>query len=134
VGIAALASSYVTVAVLCSKEITTSLTPGTAARLPFTICGQAEQVMFSTESVTVFSAAKAAVLSRRIAEVAALRSLCHEVVSKSSGENEGGNEIESDRRCNKERRGNERDGNHPVGQWPGASRAFRADCPTGAPN
>jgi hypothetical protein len=73
VGIAALASSYVTVAVLSSKEITTSLTPGTAARLPFTICGQAEQVMFSTESETVFSAAKAVVLSKSIVDVAALR-------------------------------------------------------------
>jgi hypothetical protein len=52
----------VTVAVLSLKEISTWLTPGTAARLPFTMCGQAERVMFSTASVTVFSAAKDAVL------------------------------------------------------------------------
>jgi len=45
----------------------------TAVRLPFTICGQAVQVMFSTASVTVFSAAKAAVLNRTSVEATAKR-------------------------------------------------------------
>jgi hypothetical protein len=61
----------VTVAVFSSNEITTWLTPGTAVRLPFTICGQAVQVIFSTASVTVFSAAKAALPSRKSADATA---------------------------------------------------------------
>src|ERR1700719_1058791 len=55
----AFVSSKVTTAVLVLSETATFVTPGTAARLSFTTCGQAAQYQFRTASVTVISPAKA---------------------------------------------------------------------------
>src|ERR1700730_2117351 len=62
----AFASSKVTTAVLVLSETATLVTPGTAARLSFTTCGQAAQYQFRTASVTVVSPAKAGAASARV--------------------------------------------------------------------
>src|ERR1700732_704721 len=55
----AFVATKVTTAVLVLSETATLVTPGTAARLSFTSCGQAAQYQFRTASVTVVSPAKA---------------------------------------------------------------------------
>src|ERR1700724_384180 len=64
-------SSKVTTAVLVLSETATLVTPGTAARLSFTTCGQAAQYQFRTASVTVVSPAKAGAASPPSARVIA---------------------------------------------------------------
>src|SRR3984893_16524393 len=64
-------SSKVTTAVLVLSETATLVTPGTAARLSFTTCGQAAQYQFRTASVTVVSPAKAGAASTPSARVIA---------------------------------------------------------------
>src|ERR1700674_662 len=71
----ALVSSKVTTAVLVLSETATLVTPGTATRLCFTICGQAPQYQFRTASVTVVSPAKAGAASTPSARVIATSSL-----------------------------------------------------------
>src|SRR5580704_8855714 len=67
----AFVSSNVTTAVLVLSETATLVTPGTAARLSFTTCGQAAQYQFRTASVTVVSPAKAGAASTPSARVIA---------------------------------------------------------------
>src|SRR6202011_4031546 len=67
----AFVSSKVTTAVLVLSETATLVTPGTAARLSFTTCGQAAQYQFRTASVTVVSPAKAGAASPPSARVIA---------------------------------------------------------------
>src|ERR1700730_1195526 len=67
----AFVSSKVTTAVLVLSETATLVTPGTAARLSFTTCGQALQYQFRTASVTVVSPAKAGAASTPSARVIA---------------------------------------------------------------
>src|ERR1700737_2583306 len=71
----AFVSSKVTTAVLVLSETATLVTPGTAARLSFTTCGQAAQYQFRTASVTVVSPAKAGAASPPSARVIATSSL-----------------------------------------------------------
>src|ERR1700730_757813 len=67
----AFVSSKVTTAVLVLSETATLVTPGTAARLSFTTCGQAAQYQFRTASVTVVSPAQAGAASTPSARVIA---------------------------------------------------------------
>src|SRR5450759_4303715 len=99
----AFVSSKVTAAVLVLSETATLVTPGTAARLSFTTCGQAAQYQFRTASVTVVSPATAGAASTPSARVIATSIL---VMGRflSRFEDQWCKEVEGQRPCNEKRR------------------------------
>src|SRR5207248_10040662 len=105
---------------------TAFLTPGTASRLLLTMNGQSAQCMFFTARVMVFSAAKAVGETRTLTAMAAEASSLFTGILRSRDEEQGCDEIESERGNGKEDCDNEPGLNKPVRQRVHASIAIGA--------